>query len=54
MFSIKFDKMTPIGEVKFYFSEPLKAIEEFDQLNLDTISNEKYFKVLYSTYVESI
>ena len=25
-FEIIFDEITPVGEVKFYFSEPLKAI----------------------------
>ena len=39
-FEIIFDEVTPIGEVKFYFSEPLKAIEELGEgLNLTTISN---------------
>ena len=42
--------MTPIGEVKFYFSEPLRSINEFKDLNLTSISNDYVFNVLYQTY----
>ena len=51
-FEIIFDEVTPIGEVKFYFTEPLKAIEELGEgLNLTAISEQFVFNLRYQTYV---
>lgn len=45
--------MNPLGEIKFYFSERLKSIDDLDLLNLTMISNDAFFKVQYKTYVGS-
>lgn len=38
--------------IKFTFSEPLKSIDEMEQVNLTSISNDNVFNVKYQTYVE--
>lgn len=45
--------MTSLGEVKLYFTEALKSIDEFENLNLTAISNNNSFNILYQTYVMS-
>lgn len=43
--------MTPVGEVKLYFSEMLRPIDEMNDLNLTVISNNQVFDISYLTNV---
>lgn len=45
--------MTPLGEAKFFFSEPVKPIDELEYLNKTVISNDGFFRILYHSYVET-
>ena len=39
-FKILFDSINQKGQVRLSFSEPLKSIDDFDGVNLTTISND--------------
>lgn len=43
--------MTAIGEVKLFFSERLRPIDEILDLNLTSISNDEVFDIKYTTFV---